>query len=269
MTTPRDTVILDYSHLSPGDTLSGLLCPSCRGGSGREHSLSVGRKEQWLWWRCHRASCNFRGSYTHASIGPRPVKDVTLNRLSYTTKPLPKSLCRKLCEDLHLTEGLISTAGWQWTDDYSGRVVMPIRSLDGTHTGDSLRSYNGDEPKAMINRRMPGELLSWHTTVRYPSTVVICEDQPSAVRMSGVTGVAGLALLGTELNYDRCMDIKRSKIKHLVLSLDEDATAKAVRHLVNYRSVLPSLRLVPLDEDIKSMNNEKFTLYTQEILRRE
>lgn len=267
MSNARDAVILDYAHLCPGDTLSGQMCPSCGGGRSREHSMSVGRKDQWLWWRCHRAGCGFKGSYTHSKVGPKSVKEATLNRLTYRVRPLAKSLSHKLCDDLHLSEGLISSAGWMWTEEYGGRVVMPIRSLDGTHVGDTLRSYNGDQPKAMINRLREGQILSWHSTVRYPSTLVMCEDQPSAVRLSGVNGVAGVALLGTELSYDKCLDIKRSKIKNLVLSLDEDATAKAVQHLVTYRHMLPTMRLVPLDEDIKNMDNEKFELYISEVIR--
>lgn len=269
MFSPRDQVIIDFSHINQGDTYSGQVCPQCQGGHGKEKSMSVGRSEAgWLWWRCHRASCNFRGG-EHLK-GPKPPvksKDSTLNKLTFQSSTLiGTEWINVLCERLHLTENLIASAEWGWTDDYQGRVVMPILDREGLTIGQTLRSYDPNvDKKALINRRREGELMCWYKFHRYPQVLVVVEDQPSALRMSGVKGMAGLALLGTHLNYERCQDIKRSGIRKVVLSLDQDATSQAVQLMVNNRRWLPELQMIALDKDVKSMTPEEFQIYVDRI----
>lgn len=265
MSNPREQVILEYARLADGDIVSGETCPACAGGRSKEGSLSVGRKQQWLWWRCHRDSCRFRGSYTHQRVGPKAIVNKELNKLTYSRTDLPINLSRELQRRFGLNEGLISKAQWQWTSSYGGRVVMPILSLDGELVGDNLRNYSGDEPKTLINKLREGPALCWYPSVKYPSIAVICEDQPSALRISKEIGMVGVALMGTDLSYEKATEIKSSGIKHLAISLDNDATATAVKHVVNYRHMLPGLTLVPLNKDIKNMNEKEFAIYVEQL----
>src|SRR5574343_1738707 len=47
--------------LEPGSVLREI-CPECGGGRSREKSLSIGLSEEgYLWWKCHRASCELSG----------------------------------------------------------------------------------------------------------------------------------------------------------------------------------------------------------------
>ncbi len=267
MYTPRDRIILDYSYLAQGDAESGQLCPKCEGGGSREHSLSVGHSGTYLWWRCHRASCNFHGSHTFGKLEPRSPKQATLNKLTYdVVNVIPRELTLILQENLHLTANQIENAGWKWTDAYGGRVVMPIYSYDGRTLAHQLRSYSGNEPKGLINRFQEGELVCWYKQAKYPSVLVVVEDQPSAVRVAGLSGFASMALIGTSLNYERAALIKKSGIKHLVLSLDQDATAKSISLAIEYRRVLPTLKIVALEKDIKNMSTSEFTLYIEEVM---
>lgn len=269
MFSPRDQVILDFSQLNAGDTLSGQLCPRCKGGNGHEYSLSVGRTEDgWLWWRCHRASCNFRGS--DQSNGPKPRGEGykrEVGKLDYSSTQLKPEQVNDLCERLNLTPNLIATAKWRWTPDYEGRVIMPILAPNGSVRGEQLRSYDPTaRSKGMIQRLSEAdELMCWYVFQRYPSILVIVEDQPSALRIAGVKGMAGLALLGTSLSYERALEIKSLGIKSEVLCLDNDATSKAVATVVEYRRLLPRIKMVALQKDVKNMTQEEFDMFLQEV----
>lgn len=268
MSRAYDEVVLEFSHLNNGDTSSGNLCPSCKGGGSGETSMSVGRHNDWLWWRCHRASCGFKGSYSHKKFREswkRP--DPSLNRLSFSREELPKCVLDMLCEKLHLTEGLILSAGWEWTENYGGRVIMPILSFEGAVIGHTLRSYDtSNTPKALVNRTTDAEQVCWYRISKYPSKVIIVEDQPSALRISGERGMCGLALIGTSLNHQRCREIKASRINKIALCLDKDAANVAIKHLINFRSILPSMKIIQTDKDVKDMDEQEFVVFTQNIM---
>lgn len=253
-------VILEYSNFAPGDTVSGQLCPSCKGGSSRERSMSVGRTDDWLWWRCHRASCGYKGAHQFGALGPKQsTKQAELSKLTYNTSKL---VCvSQLAKTLNLKPESIEFARWQWTKEYDGRVVMPVFAPDGSRRGDNLRSYDTGRSKNLTNRFKDEPFMCWYKQSLYPSTCIVVEDQSSALRCSEVTGWAGVALMGTDLSYAKARELKASGVKNFVLSLDQDATAKAVTTVIQYRSMLQNLRLIALDKDIKNMNAQEFELY--------
>lgn len=275
MFSPRDQVIVDFSHINQGDTFSGQRCPKCQGGNGKEFSMSVGRSvDGWLWWRCHRASCNFRGSEALRDPKVRGEnKQQEKGKLTFQSASLiGTEWISTLCERLNLTDNLIANAKWGWTNDYQGRVIMPIFNQEGQIAGELLRSYDPKaDKKALINRRLDGELICWYQFQKYPQVLVIVEDQPSSLRIAGVKGLASVALLGTHLNYERCQEIRRSGITKIVLCLDQDATAQAVQLMVNNRRWLPGLQMIALDKDVKNMSTDEFSRYidhVQEVTKR-
>lgn len=269
MFSPRDQVIVEFSHINQGDTLSGQMCPKCNGGGDREHSMSVGRSEGgWLWWRCHRASCNFRGGERSDGPKPRgPAAKKEVGKLTYRSVTLiGNKLWNELRERFGLTDNLMANAKWRWTPDYGGRVIMPIIGPDGQTRGENLRSYDPNAlKKAMIQRLADGELICWYKFQKYPQVLVVVEDQPSALRVAGVRGFASLALLGTNLSYERAQEIKASGIKKIVLCLDNDATAEAIRQVVEYRRLLPTIKLVALRKDVKNMTAQELEAFVDEV----
>lgn len=267
----RDKVLLDYGNLAEGERKSGQVCPMCNGGSARERSFSVGRLNNHLAFICFRASCSFKGRITitggtrsqsvHDKLKPfAPVQVIR--------RPIPQELEDTLAVKYNIDIGMFDWARWCYTDDYKGtgpRVGIPILDPDGEIRGISWRSYAGAKPKALIEVvKQQQEQICWYRGRRHGKTLVIVEDQPSALRIAS-QGVDALALCGTLLNLNRIYEIKAQGYKTVFLCLDEDATRQAVAHAVAYKARLPALRIMELKDDIKDMDAEDFELFIQEV----
>jgi hypothetical protein len=268
---PRDDVILSYSNLAPEQTSSGNVCPDCRGGRHRERSLNVGRTGPWLWWRCHRASCDFHGKHRVTGVGDYPeTTDERRGRYrEFKRMPLPQAMKKGFAEQFHLDEETFDQAGWSYTPNYDGhgaRVIMPIFNPAGAVRGEMFRSYSGDLPKGLINGELAEEQICWYKFRKYCKHLVVVEDQPSALRVAA-GGVHSLALCGTTLNLARVLEIREHGYSKVYLCLDDDATAQAIKHVREFRNHLPSLRIKALSgSDIKDMSPKEFALFIHEVL---
>lgn len=262
----REYILLEYAGTPEGTVLSGQMCPSCHGGRGGESSMSVGNTNGLLWWRCHRNSCSFRGA--HGAFPNRQAQPAQHNRgrWNYETQPLPSDWLDWL-ECRFSTNRELIDREWKWTDSYGGRVVMPVRNDRGVITAYNLRSYDEDNtPKSLLHRVMEEAGQAWYRSSPYASRVVVVEDQPSALRASTIQGVDAIALLGTDFPEslaDRLRFVYRHRHK-VLLALDQDATQKAVEHVVRWKHALPSLEVLPLEVDIKDHDEEQFI----ELIRR-
>lgn len=98
--------------------------------------------------------------------------------------------------------------------------------------------------------------MAWYTNVR-ASGIIIVEDQLSAIRASAYLN--SVALLGTNLNEERALEIRAANNSPVYLALDLDAIASAVKYVVKYRSVLP-MQLVRLSKDIKDHSVKELDL---------
>lgn len=262
---PRDDVIISYSGLANGRTATGELCPSCKGGRSGERTMSVGKSGPWLWWRCHRASCTFVGkSRLNGYDGPATTDEKRQRYRSFKRTPIPPKLKQDLAERFHIDEETFDRAGWSFTPDYDGhgpRVIMPIYSPTGSVRGENFRSYAGYEPKSLINAELGENVICWYKFRKYAKTLVIVEDQPSALRLAEAGVCDTLSLLGTTLTLERVAEIREGEYNQVWLALDNDATTRAIKYLQEYRSHLPSLRLKALDEDIKDQTPEQFQTF--------
>lgn len=276
--TPRDDVILSFSNLSEGQTSAGNLCPVCNGGRSRERSLSVGRSNG-LWWRCHRASCGWKGgdSYAGTDLAGQDHDTVKERTALYKSIPIPAPLLAELCRKFTVDSETIRHAGWSYTDnysvrhndgglsDYGPRVIMPIFGPAGETRGLLFRSYSGHRKKAIINGTAGGEMMSWYRWRKYARTLCIVEDQPSAIRIAEA-GVDSLSLCGTTLNIDRILEIREQGYKSVWIALDNDAFNTAVGFVNKFSRYLPSLRVKHLDMDFKDMPVDSFQLNIQELI---
>lgn len=267
MDTPRNHILMEYAGMQEGTALSGQVCPSCHGGVSGEASLSVGKSNGLLWWRCHRNKCSFRGAHGAKTSGQEQTVTHPAGRWNYTTEPLSSEWLEWLSSRFSIEPALLDRE-WQFTDKYGGRVVMPIRNDRGVASGYTLRSYDeNNTPKALIHRLMREVGQSWYRSSPYASRIVIVEDQPSALRASTIQGVDAIALLGTyvpESLIDRLRFVYRHRHK-VLLALDQDATPEAVSAVVKWKKVLPSLEVLPLDKDIKDMSPSEFVTLIRRI----
>ena len=114
-----------------------------------------------------------------------------------------------------------------------------------------LRALDARSPK-VVSYTDKGA-IAWYTN-RITNGTIIVEDQMSALRASDY--LTFVALLGTDLSYNKVNEIKEIGKFPVLLALDNDAIAKAVKYVQHYRSVLP-MQLVRLDKDIKDMTHEE------------
>lgn len=265
----RDFIILEYSHHRDGWAASGQMCPECHGGSSKEKSMRVSVNDGWLNWRCFRDSCKFKGGHRigapriSSSSDDRPAQSSAVRMID-----MPDYLERTLYEKHLISDHAIEWAGWKYAPIYNGRgprVCMPILDPDGVKRGYSWRSYNGESPKAIITKlKADSPMMCWYKAGKYANTVVVVEDQPSALRLWD-QGVDTLALCGTLLTPDRIDEIKAQKYSNVILCLDQDATATAVKAVAWYRNKLPGMRILPLTKDVKNMTDVEMDSFLLEI----
>lgn len=266
----RDSIILEYSHHRDGWAASGQMCPECHGGSSKEKSMRVSVNDGWLNWRCFRDSCKFKGGHRigTARTGSDEGRQAPAAAAPVKLIDIPDYLERQLHEQHLLTDHSMEWAGWRYAPTYNGRgprVCMPILSPDGVKRGYSWRSYNGESPKAIITKlKADCPMMCWYKAAQYATTLVVVEDQPSALRLWD-QGIDALALCGTLLSADRIDEIKAQKYTSVILCLDQDATATAVKAVAWFRSRLPGMRILPLVKDIKNMTEVEMDSFLLEI----
>lgn len=262
MSNMRDYILLEYGGVPEGAVLSSQLCPSCRGGVSGEQSMSVGRTDGLLWWRCHRNKCEFRGlnGSRNTGVGILTPAEHQKGRWNYETERLSKAWLSYLSERFRILDDVVDRE-WMWTDSYGGRVVMPVRNERNVTTAYTLRSYNPEEKRKALNHRVMEDTgQAWYQGCPYPSHILIVEDQPSALRASLATNVNSVALLGTHVPNTLLETIKyKYDYKPtIVVALDQDATPEAVKQVASLRHLYEKLKVYALEDDIKNLNEEEF-----------
>lgn len=262
---------MEYTGLRPGISLGGQMCPSCNGGSSREHSLSVTRGEDGaLLFKCHRASCKFKGIIP---VGPRdevpahsaPIQKAPIERV-ITTEPLPDEIKALLNAKYKLVEPTLKHWGLAWTSDYGGRVILPIKSYSLDNDGMVLRSHSVPvgKPKTITKTTKP-HVMAWFLHLpawledASPEPLVLVEDIYSALRL-WQAGISAVALLGTHLNEERVNEIAKvaRQYPHLrvKLVLDYDAFGLACEYVRDYRHLI-KMEVIKITTDVKDMTDEQ------------
>lgn len=261
----HDEVYFSYSHLREGETYSGEICPACKGGSTKEGSFSVSRSGAVLLYTCHRAACGFRGRsgyapYQGTDAGVSPRKR-TLP--SVYTAPLNQEVANLLAEKYGISATASDLAGLSWSSEVSGlfrrRLCLPIWRPDLRKRGVNYRSLDGTRPKALTYLEEGEVGLSWYQRTRKKGVLVLVEDQLSAIRLSQYCD--SVALLGTNFGSDKVTEVKEQGYRHLYLCLDNDATSTAIKLGIKLRDTLPSLKIIPLNKDIKDMTEEELASF--------
>lgn len=254
-----DRLTLEFADLPDGYTAAGELCPACGGGGSKERTLSVTRRGGRLYWKCHRASCAFAGSDTagfvdRASTQPVACRGMVGRTIARAADRVPETFREYLREKYCITSQHISKYHIGW-DEETNRLVLPVQDAQGNLLGVNLRSLSGQQPKSKLH--VESGALSWHVHRTTPG-VIIVEDQFSAIRASDY--LSSVALLGTHLNEDNAYEIKKHARGPVYLALDADAWDKAVKYVVQFRSILP-LRLLKIPKDLKDMTDEELASF--------
>lgn len=247
------------SSLNIGDSSAGNVCPRCGGGDSKERSLSVSRKTFGVAFLCHRDSCGFRGvlndvsnSY-YSSSGKKPSEDKS-KYLSFS--PLLENEKNLLSTKYHLTSGEICISGIRWSNTIQ-RIIIPIRTRNGLSAGFVARSENPKvRPKALnyiVNPELP--FGAYYIKDRECKCLWLVEDQLSAIRLSKYENA--LALMGTHLTDSLLADIKKGGFTHLVICLDADAMATAIKLASRIDSLFKEVRVRSPKKDLKNMTPQE------------
>lgn len=268
----RDAIELEYISLGDGETKAGAICPSCKGGSSKEGSLSVTRRGGLLLYNCHRASCPFHGVIVTTGIpggaAPRNKKGVDLPYIE--TYPIREATLKFLAAKYEIPIKVLQTAGLRWSGDGDGhfarRVCFPIHGPDLKERGQSYRSYEeGVKPKAIISLNAEDALAcSWYKWLRSSHTLIIVEDQMSAIKLA--PHVHSLALLGTHISDAKAAEVAAGGYEKVLISLDNDATREAIKLQIAHRNTIKNLYVAGLGKDIKNMTTGEFNEYLSQNL---
>lgn len=243
---------LEAADLELGEN-KRTTCPACGGGSSQERSLSITLGEDGvLKWQCFRAKCDL-GSGANAQV-----------HYDHTKKPLVKvrkkfegkvtSLSDYEREWIVKNWGIAEPEHWYHTPEYGGRVAMSVRSPKFLHRGWVLRDIMGNATtKALTYIDDNEEGMSWYKTTPNAPTVIV-EDIPSAVRAS--RWVNSCALLGTGIGLDRALEIAENS-SSVIVALDQDATELSFRWAHKYALLWGDVTVLPLQKDIKDMNEDE------------
>lgn len=259
------------SEIPAHSNMAGLICPYCNGGDKKEKSFSVTRNEYLALYICHRASCGVRGRrlipnsiggvITDAGVKypdePKYYKKATLD--------IPEDIEDLLLKKYHLTKADLFRADIKWAPDEkpSGRLYFPLRSYHGISWGCVLRSMDKKaNPKSLTYLFKDGQGRgAWWVNHLMDDCVVVVEDPISAIRLQKY--VTSVALLGTNLSFATVDDIKgKMNNKHgtILIALDKDATAQAIKLAIQYNLILP-ITVAMLDKDIKDMTDDELKMF--------
>lgn len=119
-------------------------------------------------------------------------------------------------------------------------------------------------PKSIIEMHTEDDpILCWYKFKRASDTVVLVEDQMSALKLAPY--VHAVALLGVNLSEAKVNEIKAGGYKRVILSLDNDAIPVAIRLTLKWKDKLPGLAIFGIAKDIKDMTTEELKDYVGRI----
>lgn len=107
--------------------------------------------------------------------------------------------------------------------------------------------------------------MAWYRFLRKSDTLVLVEDQVSAIKLAPY--VDACALLGTHISDAKADEIKAQKYKQIFLSLDADAIDTAIKLQLKWRVKIPNLYILGIGQDIKDMSPEAFEEYLNSITK--
>lgn len=199
-------------------------CPFC----GGKNKFTLDKFDGKLVWNCYRASCNVKGAHS----GERNL-DAVKARLSGSAikrhKPEPKPI-PTITTNVSNSDTAIS-------------YLKKVNSYDALIRGDIKIRYAPKESRVLfynkdntgaVGRSMRPVRAKWWSYGELSKGIhvgngdhaILVEDVASACAVSNVTGLTGVALLGT--NITKSIKKAVNKYKKVTLVLDNDASAKAV-----------------------------------------
>jgi hypothetical protein len=236
---------------------TGLYCPRCA-SKDKAMSLYVAKDGRSMKAYCHRASCGF--TYTSGQVEILAQERIRESRSRPFTGPLDPLgnediaflVDRFKLQDRH-SFGIKKSEGRYMLPIYS--PTYEVRGWISRRPWEGSPLIGGDQsmPKALTYMENEEPVQSWYYATRRSindDVVVAVEDQISAMRVAQNAQLKSVAILGTGLNDEKVAEVQRHA-RHLLISLDPDATGQAFAMARKYGMAFDSCRVVILPKDIK------------------
>ncbi len=253
------------SELQIGETTRDAQCPFCLKQNG---DFAVTRVENGLLFRCFRVACDSKGFvpynmgkwYLSSSHSSR--KDTNLEHYpfeSFITK-LNDLQINYLKNKFNLTIEELILNKIKWCSK-TERIIYPILSSNGDIKGYVSRYY-----KELSNKNYDGvkSRTYWvnrdnnYYNVSFPycendndKLIILVEDIVSSIRIA--RHLPSIALLSNSIPTNA---MKFLSGKDVVIVLDDDATAQALKIKQKYSLFFSSCRVIPVEEDPKNMSEK-------------
>lgn len=260
-----------YARLGDGQTEAGALCPSCKGGSSKERTLSVTRRGSLLLYKCHRASCTFNGGFRIGRTPGagereyRPRKSYPCVRTDPIDSELAEFLSTKYAIPREVVESSHLTVVSEGDQRFRGRLCFPLYGPDFKERGRVYRALEvGRQPKTITELKTADEVsMGWYRWKRRSDTLVLVEDCTSAIKLAPY--VHSAALCGTNLSEGKVAEIKAQGYKHVYICLDNDATLAAIKLQLRWRHHIPGLLVHGLERDVKDMTTKELSKFLADL----
>ena len=235
-----------YNIINDIDLLNGetkrMNCPECGGFKTFTITNNMGK----ILWNCYKASCNISGS--------KPVH-LSVDDIKRTIRKEEKK-----AEDFSMPEYVVPYSGQRsmtrFAESYGisvndmefdvkdCRAVFPI--IHEGYVVDAIgRSLKNTLPKW---KRYGNSGLPY--TYGYGKIAVVVEDCVSAVVVAKGSDVyVGVAVLGTSLSDTHKRYL--SQFSSAIVALDPDALPKATQMCMDLRSVVDTVKILRLKDDLK------------------
>ena len=234
-------------------------CPSCEGGSTKEHCLAATSNGVVVRYICHRAGCGIKGTIggDDRQLHGQGKREATKAPKFYQKelRALTQEQRKFFLDSFSLGAAQVRSIRYAPEDN---RFWFPVYALNGYEIGGVLRSYvPGAKPKTLSYKFNPTyPFVSWYLKHK-SKPLVIVEDCISAMKVGAVANA--LALNGTYLSAEVVVMITnmRPRPTKVVLALDPDATSKANDILNTYSLFIGNLQMVSLSKDPKEMTYDE------------
>ena len=218
---------LNQSLLSLGDSLIQgetlrTICPVCWGGRTKEKSFSITRIQTGFLYKCFRASCGKEGivGATLAHKKKDRVSTGLSKRYMGDFGALPPLVYEEYFKKYDLSVETIQNQGICFATDI-GRIHFPIYDYRGWIIGENLKAVSKTQkPKNLINKFNDVPLLHFPLGMDVGKTLVLVEDQVSAIKVSKLYPCA--SLMGTSVSDEGLKLLKQIGIKAVNILMDGD-----------------------------------------------
>lgn len=241
--------IIEKIRMSEGDHKT-IDCPFC----GGRNKFTIDKFDGVLVWNCFRASCTAKGSH-------RGKRDATAIRNYLNDTPTQRHRRR-----LNSLPDLTTQARKHGP---AMEYLQSVNSLEAYEQGLIKVRYSPKDNRVLfftndgtgaVGRALDKRLPKWWNygdtscgiIVGSGDHIVLVEDVASACSVSRLAGLAGFALLGT--NLTKGIRYRLNTYKKVTLVLDSDASSKAIM-LANKFSQLNHVRLT--NKDVKWLSVEE------------